>query len=150
VVDRLTVPDAAGHVGFGPTMNLGCRRALLEDVPFDESFPTAAGEDRAWCSAVVGRGIPIAFEERAIVEHRPGLDLAGFVRQHVRYGRGSRRLRGRGGTPFRPQGFYADLARRSFEAGPEVAALVAIAQIATAYGVAREQLSMLRERAGGT
>ena len=31
------------------TNNLGCRRTLLLEVPFDESFDAAAGEDRDWC-----------------------------------------------------------------------------------------------------
>jgi hypothetical protein len=128
----------AGHVTFAPTSNLGARRDLLLRRPFDESFPLAAGEDRDWCDRVVGDGTRIAYVPDAIVRHHPALDLRGFWRQQVRYGRGAHRFRSGGHRPRPPVGFYLDLLRKGAVQGPAVGGLVAAAQLATAVGVVRE------------
>jgi cellulose synthase/poly-beta-1,6-N-acetylglucosamine synthase-like glycosyltransferase len=146
ITDELMGLDALGHVAFAPTMNLGCRRALLVDVPFDDAFPTAAGEDRAWCDELGRRGIPIAFEGTAVVEHRPAPSFSSFVRQHSRYGGGSARLRSASGTVGRPRHFYRRLATRSLRAGPQAALLVATAQLAVAYGIAGGHVRALTRR----
>ena len=44
---RAAAPGTASP-GFAVTANLAARRSLLERLPFDESFPAAAGEDRDW------------------------------------------------------------------------------------------------------
>ena len=128
-----------GHVGFAPTSNLAMTAALHRALPFDETFPLAAGEDRDWCDRLAARGDTIAFAPTAWVDHHPDLGLAGFWRQQLRYGRGSQHLRGRSdGAGMQPPRFYADLVRAGFRQGPAVGALVVLAQGATALGVAAE------------
>ena len=53
--------DAAGRMRFAPTSNLACRAEVCAAVPFDESYPLAAGEDRDWCARLVGSGRTLAF-----------------------------------------------------------------------------------------
>ena len=38
--------EPSGAVAFAPTSNIACRRSVHDAAPFDEAFPTAAGEDR--------------------------------------------------------------------------------------------------------
>ncbi len=56
---------------------------------FDTSFRPAS-EDRDLCARWVHAGFEICFVHDAVVEHAHDLSLAGFVRQHFRYGRGAR------------------------------------------------------------
>jgi GT2 family glycosyltransferase len=133
-----------GSLAFAPTLNLGCRREVIEDVPFDEAFGEAAGEDRAWCLQVRTRGFAIVFVPGALVDHRPNLSLSRFIRQHVRYGRGSLRFRARYDRPLASPSFYLDLVQRGFRAGPAVGVCVLVAQAAAALGVATERASRLR------
>jgi glycosyltransferase involved in cell wall biosynthesis len=145
IVDGLMAHlDGVGSLVFAPTMNLGCRKGVTEDVPFDDAFGDAAGEDRAWCLEIRARGVAITPAPEAHVDHRPELGLGRFVRQHVRYGRGSLRFRSRYRRPLEPKSFYVDLVRRGFRGGPLVGGLVLVAQAATAAGVARERASSLR------
>ena len=44
---RAVAPGTASP-GFAVTANLAAKYSLLEWIPFDESFPAAAGEDRDW------------------------------------------------------------------------------------------------------
>jgi glycosyltransferase involved in cell wall biosynthesis len=125
--------------GFAPTCNLACSRELLTRIPFDESFPAAAGEDRDWAARAAAIGAAPRFVAAAVVIHRPGLRAGSFLRQQHRYGRGGARYRAadssRGlGSP----GFYAGLVRAGFAAGPGAGALVLLAQLATGAGVIRE------------
>ena len=133
-----------GSLAFAPTLNLGCRREVMKEIPFDEAFGEAAGEDRAWCLQVRARDLAIVFVAGALVDHRPNLSLRRFVRQHVRYGRGSLRFRARYERPLASPSFYLDLVRRGFRAGPAVGVLVLVAQAAAALGVATERASRLR------
>ena len=41
--------DARGTAGFAPTSNVACLAEVWRAVPFDDRFPSAAGEDRDWC-----------------------------------------------------------------------------------------------------
>jgi GT2 family glycosyltransferase len=130
-------------VGFAPTCNLAVRATTLAEVPFDQDFPLAAGEDRDWCTRFAVSGRTIAFAPAARVEHRPDLTVAGFWRQQQRYGRGSQRFRAAGG-PGRgrpPLAFHRRLLTRAVEQGPAVGALVAAAQLATAAGALQELVS---------
>ena len=68
--------DASGAIGFAPTSNIACRRAVHRAVPFDEMFPTAAGEDRAWCDRLRGRRAPDRVRRRRLGAPRTGLDPA--------------------------------------------------------------------------
>jgi GT2 family glycosyltransferase len=133
--------------GFAPTCNLACSRALLLELPFDESFPAAAGEDRDWAARAAARGSAPAFAPDAVVAHRPELTASSFLRQQYRYGQGATRFRV--ASPGRRLGspsFYAGLVRSGFEAGPSVGALVCAAQLATAAGVLTERVG----RQGGS
>jgi GT2 family glycosyltransferase len=121
--------------GFAVTANLAARREFLERLPFDESFPTAAGEDRDWGERAARAGVPVVFIPSAIVLHRSGMGIRGFFSQQYRYGQGAARYRQaaerrRPGSP----GFYLGLIRVAFRAGLAPGLLVTAAQIATAAG----------------
>jgi len=121
--------------GFAVTANLAARRELLERLPFDESFPAAAGEDRDWGERAARAGAGAQFNPSAIVLHRSGMGAGDFLRQQYRYGRGGalyrRRSSGRGlGSP----SFYGGLIRRGFGAGLLPGLLVAGAQGAALAG----------------
>jgi glycosyltransferase involved in cell wall biosynthesis len=131
-------PDSPSP-GFAPTCNLACSRQLLTELPFDESFPGAAGEDRDWAARAAAIGAAPRLLPGAVVTHRPDLSPGSFLRQQYRYGRGGARYRAadparRLGGP----GFYAGLVRAGFAAGPGAGALVLLAQLAAAAGVIRE------------
>lgn len=122
--------------GFAPTCNLACSRGLLTELPFDESFPTAAGEDRDWAALASNKGASPLFVPTAMVTHRPDLTTRSFIRQQYRYGRGAAEYRAadasrRPGAP----GFYAGLIRAGFRAGLAAGGLVLAAQPMTAIGV---------------
>lgn len=138
--------DAAGDgVGFVPTSNLACRRELIRAVPFDERYPLAAGEDRAWCAQVPAHGARIAFVDEARVWHHPDLGWRGFWRQHVRYGRGAHRFHThREGPRLQPLAFYTGMLRAAFTRGIDVGCLVLTAQVATAWGIVREMRAARR------
>jgi glycosyltransferase involved in cell wall biosynthesis len=136
--------DAHGRtVGFAPTSNLAVRADLARRLPFDETFPLAAGEDRDWCERLAALGVPLAWEPAAAVDHHQDLGVRGFWRQQRRYGRGAARLhRGRpAGDRLRPARFYAGLLREGAAGGPAVAALVLLGQVAVAAGLAAEAVS---------
>jgi len=125
------------HAGLLATANLGCRRQLFLDFPFDESFPLAAGEDRDWTARVRAGGRQVVRERSALVVHAPALDLRRFWRQHVRYGMAARTLMSRGTSRFQRPTFYRDLVRTGFREGPLVGVFVLVAQVATAIGYVR-------------
>jgi GT2 family glycosyltransferase len=138
LVSQSTDP-ATGTVGFAPTSNLALRTRVHRTLPFDESFPLAAGEDRDWCDRLVASGGTIAFAPDAVVDHHQELGPRRFWRQQVRYGRGSQHLRRRSqGRGMQPARFYTELLLTGFGHGPAVGGLVLVAQVATAWGIARE------------
>jgi GT2 family glycosyltransferase len=131
-----TLDRRAGTVGFAPTCNLAAPAEVLARVPFDESFPAAAGEDRDWCDRLAAAGTAIAYVPGMLVRHHPELDLRRFWRQQVRYGEGAHRYRAAAAGRARPPArFYVDLLVEGFRQGPSVGALVVAAQVATAVGV---------------
>lgn len=135
-----TSRDAAtGGLRFAPACNFACHTGAFAQLPFDESFALAAGEDRDWCARLVASGALLRHVPDAVVVHRPQLGVRGLVRQQLRYGRGAVSFRDAGGAPA-GTGFYRDLARASACAGARTAALVALAQAAVATGVACELL----------
>jgi glycosyltransferase involved in cell wall biosynthesis len=146
LIDSSRVGDT---VAFAPTSNVGCRRDVWRAVPFDEHFPTAAGEDRAWCDALRAAGHAIDWSEAAWVVHTPDLDARRFWRQHARYGAGAYRYF-RGADDRRRARerarFTDDLVRRAYVDGFAVGTLVLVAQAATAVGYADE--AMRARRAG--
>jgi GT2 family glycosyltransferase len=133
---------------FIPSNNLACRRVLALDHPFDERYPSAAAEDRAWCATLAAAGLTVALVPDAILVHRPALGPRSFWRQHVRYGRGAFDFaRSPTGREWRePGAFYVGLLAAALARGPICAALVFVAQVATAVGFAREGLSVIARR----
>lgn len=129
--------------GFAATANLAVGRARLDRLPFDESFPVAAGEDRDWGERAMREGVAPVFVPGALVLHQPGMGPRDFLRQQYRYGQGAARYRGSGegrrpGSP----GFYIGLLRAGFASGPLSGLLVLAAQLATLAGVTRETMKM--------
>jgi glycosyltransferase involved in cell wall biosynthesis len=129
-----------GSVGFAPTSNIACRRDVHDAVPFDEHFPTAAGEDRAWCDALRAAGHRIGFAPAAWVVPHPDRDARRVWRQHPRYGAGafSNFRSSSAGAGRQPVRFYRDLVRRGVGDGVAIGVLVLVAQVATATGFATE------------
>jgi len=132
--------------GFAVTANLAARRELLERLPFDESFPAAAGEDRDWGERAAQVGATVAFVPSAIVLHRSGMGVRDFMRQQYRYGQGAARYRSAGEArrPGAPS-FYLGLMRAAFRAGPTPGLLVTLAQFATLAGAIRETAKKRRQ-----
>lgn len=123
-----------GRLGFAPTSNLAIDRAALAGLPFDETFPLAAGEDREWCARAIARGAAPVYEPRAVVLHRQMLGgMRGFARQQLRYGRGAATLRSRGVELARPTARLA-LLREAYADGATSGMLAVLAQAAVAAG----------------
>lgn len=127
--ERTDIPFAASN-------NVACTARVLAALPFDESFPDAAGEDRDWCARLADEGIEIVPVAEARVEHRHRLTPGSFWRQQLRYGRGAYRYhrRARAGRPLERPRFYLGLLRRGLGEGAAVAALVAVSQAAVLLG----------------
>jgi glycosyltransferase involved in cell wall biosynthesis len=132
---------AAGHDGsllFAPSNNLACKRTVFEAIQFDESYPTAAGEDRDWCARLLAAGYVLRLEDKARVVHHQDLTLARFLRQQFRYGEGAYRYRRGSGErrQLEPPSFYTTLLRGAFAESFTVGFLVSVAQLATTAGFA--------------
>ena len=145
IVDHLqrTGADAGSpSPGFAPTCNLAATRELLGALPFDESFPAAAGEDRDWSARAAALGRTPLLVPEAVVVHRPELRTRSFLRQQFAYGRGASRYRAGddGRRPGSPS-FYAGLIRAGFARGPAPGALVLLAQAATVGGALAQRSS---------
>ena len=107
---------------------------------FDEGY--RYGEDREFCERWLRSGRTLVAAPAALVDHMRTLSLGEFWRQHQGYGRGARTFagtRGTGGRRDDTRGVaraMAEGARRSGSA--RVAAYVALSQVATTVGYARE------------
>lgn len=134
---------------FLASNNIAMSRATFEAIGgFDTSFPLAAGEDRALCDAQTRRGEKCVRVPSARVFHHHHLDLTSFWKQHVHYGRGAflvRQVRAEtkhGNAKLERAQFYYDLVSRPVKQGcpraTQVAALLGLAQVATAWGYVRE------------
>ena len=134
VASQLVTNYVARHasVPFAASNNLGSTARLLLELPFDEAYPDAAGEDRDWCQRLAASGRRIERRPDATVAHHQELTAVAFLRQQMRYGRGAYRYHRRG--PLERPRFYAGLLRRGFQEGPLVGLLVVAAQVATAAG----------------
>jgi glycosyltransferase involved in cell wall biosynthesis len=138
-----------GRLTFAPSNNIACTRTVFESIQFDESYPSAAGEDREWCARLMAAGYVVRLEPTARVVHHQDLTLGGFLRQQVRYGRGAYRFRRRSDRP-RPlesRSFYTALLRRGFTESFNVGLLVSAAQLATAAGFALAWVEQRRDAA---
>lgn len=142
------VTNAVTHrarASFAASNNLASTSRLLEELPFDEQYPNAAGEDRDWCDRVAAQGYRIV-RAPAVVVHRQQPTLRSYLSRHARYGRGAHRYHRaeQRRRPFERPGFYAGLVRDGFGEGPAVGVLVVLAQLATAIGYGREALTRKR------
>ncbi len=126
-------------VSFAPSNNLACWKSVMEAVPFDESYPGAAGEDREWCARLLSTGHTLRYVPSARVVHRQELTFRRFLRQQIRYGEGAFRFRrGRANkSQLERPSFYVALIRRAFARGFVIGLLVSAAQGATAVGFIR-------------
>lgn len=142
-----SVEVAGGGIAFAPSNNLACATEVASALPFDERYPAAAGEDRDWCARLIDSGRSLRAEPRAVVVHHQRLNLSAFVRQQVRYGRGSFRFHRLGAQPRRLAGssFYVRLVRSGFARGVGPGSLVVAAQFITAAGFGAEWLKARRE-----
>ena len=141
----------AGGAEFFTTNNVAFDRATFEAIGgFDESFLRAAGEDRDLGRRWRAAGGTLVYEVDAVVDHAHGMDLRGFWRQQANYGRGARQLHARtraradgDGPRLSRAGFYAGIVSHPLRDGrPRPlarSALLALAQVATAWGYARER-----------
>ena len=148
VVDYLyRVENAeATRARFFTSNNIALRRQAFEAAGgFDETFPLAAGEDRAFCDRWAASGRPLVHAPEAVVDHHHRLGPGRFWRQHFTYGRGAWQLRlhrARHATrdPRRPPaGFYRRLLLQPFAGAVpgrrgSRCLLLGFAQLATAAG----------------
>ena len=143
--DVVSSAPAAAEV-FAPSNNLASTRDVLDAVPFDESYPDAAGEDREWCARLRLEGYELRFEASARVLHDQRLTVRSFLHRQFRYGRGAYRFHTEMHRPLEPMGFYFALIRRGFAHGFAVGLLVFVAQVATALGWIRARMSSAERR----
>ena len=123
---------------FAPSNNFACEKRLFDLVPFDASYPYAAGEDRDWCARIADAGFELRSEPSARVWHHQELTLRSFLRRQVGYGEAAYQFRRlHTGGRLAPNSFYISLLRQSFARGVLVGILVTIAQVATALGFIR-------------
>jgi GT2 family glycosyltransferase len=139
-------PPTGSDLAFAPSNNLACTKAAFDAIPFDESYPDAAGEDRDWCARLTAAGYALRSEPEARLVHHQDLTLGRFLRQQVRYGEGAFRFRRRSRErrPLEPTGFYRALVRRGFGEGVSVGLLVLVAQAATTVGFVRAWTTALK------
>ena len=148
VLTVTSLDTARRGLNFAPTCNLACAALLARRLPFDASFPSAAGEDRDWCARLARAGTALRFVPDAVVLHRPQLGTSGLLRQQLRYGRGAVRFRTAGDERrLADAAFYRRLARDAARAGSAVAALTILAQAAVAAGALQELAVHLARRA---
>lgn len=131
--------------GFAATANLAATGPLLEALPFAESFPIAAGEDRDWADRATRHGARPLYVPGALALHKSGASVRDFLRQQYRYGRGATQYRSNATSRrFGSLAFYIGLLRAGFSVGLSPGLLTCAAQIAIVAGIAAERLSVMR------
>jgi glycosyltransferase involved in cell wall biosynthesis len=138
VASELIARAPAALEPFAPSNNVACTKALIELVPFDETYPSAAGEDREWCAQIAVAGYTLRAADAARLTHRQNLTLRSFLARQLAYGAAAYRFRR--GRPA-PPAFYVSLLSRAFAQGASIGTLVAIAQVVTALGFIRARLT---------
>jgi GT2 family glycosyltransferase len=141
------------HEPFFTTSNIALSADLFRAVGgFTTSIPSATAEDKEFCDRWRAQGLSLTHVPSAVVYHAHDLTFTQFLRQHFNYGRGIlvfrlARRRGAGSALLpEPAKFYVDLLLspmvRSSSAGRwRLAALLAVAQLATLAGAVREALT---------
>lgn len=121
--------------GFAATANLACARRLMEELPFDESFPAAAGEDRDWAERAARQGAVPLLTPQALILHQPGMRVRDFLRQQFRYGQGAAQYRSAASDRrFGSSSFYIGLLRSGFRSELAVGFWVCAAQVSILAG----------------
>jgi glycosyltransferase involved in cell wall biosynthesis len=148
--EQATKPGTSSPA-FAATANLACSRELMEQLPFDETFSTAAGEDRDWAERAARMGAAPQFVLAALALHWPGMRISDFLRQQYRYGGGAARYRSVGDNRrLGSAAFYAGLVRRAFAVGFAPGLLVCAAQVITFVGAIAARYELLRSRESRT
>lgn len=144
--------------GFFATNNLVCGRvAFLFIGGFDESFRSAAAEDRDFCDRWREHGRRLVFVSDAVVRHHQRSTFADFFRQHVVYGRGAvdlhlaRDRRGVERPHLEPSRFYSSLLLFPLSTArgwrlPVLLMLGSVTQVAYAWGFFTERWRRRRQR----
>ncbi len=136
------------RLAFFTTNNLCMsRQRCLSIGGFDTRYDFAS-EDRDFSFRWKASGGRLAYASDAVVDHRHELDLAGFLTQHYRYGRGARRFHGvvagtsDDGVKLGKANFYAGLLlhplRRPSPTALLQTGLIGLAHAALAAGYVRE------------
>ena len=147
-----------GAARFFASNNLAVPRDAFRELGgFDaQRFPRAS-EDRDFCDRWLASGSALLYAPGAVVHHARDLDLPGFVRQHVAYGRGAARYhRARAarssGRIRDDMSFHLNralwsrtLALRPARRAAQMAALLALWQVANTAGYALERRSGLKQ-----
>lgn len=92
IVESLVISgrDASGYVRYAPTNNLVFPKAPFFAIgALDRSWRIAGGEDRDLCARWNQAGFRLSYESSVRVLHYHRLNLRGFLRQHLDYGRGA-------------------------------------------------------------
>lgn len=104
-------------------------------------WSTWGGEDREMCRRWLESGRKILFDPATVIYHYHGLDLAGFLNQHYRYGIGSGQFHRKAG--YQGPEFYSDLLTAGLRrGGAAVQFLIYVAQAATLAGHLRALLPL--------
>ena len=132
--------DASGAIGFAPTSNLACRRAVHRVGTVRRGVPHRGRRGPRVVRPPRRGRAPDRVRRRRLGAPRTGLDPARFWRQQARYGAGAYRYLSARPSGSRRQsvGFYVHLFRRAFADGLATGALVVMAQVATAAGLVGE------------
>lgn len=121
------------------------KKSFLEIGGFDETFETAAGEDRELCARWSLSNYKLQYESRAVIWHSHLLNFISFWRQHYKYGKAAILYRekirksGMNNTPleirfyFRLLGFPFSRDYR-FVQKLKLSILLFLSQIATLFG----------------
>lgn len=142
---------------FFPSNNFCLAKQAYEMLGgFDEGFPLAAGEDRDFCDKALHKEMALAYQPRAVIDHRHGMTLRGFWCQHFNYGRGAyafqRAKAGRENQPVRIErlSFYTGLVMYPMRGGLSLprltqSCLMAVSQVANVMGYAYARITAGRE-----
>ncbi len=130
--------DAEVASRFLRTINLGCRREILLELPFDETFRTAAGEDRDWCVRAGRAGASFLRVPGVGVDHEAELNARAFLEQQARYGRAVHVLRRHGTHAPMPSRAVRRALAAGFGESATVGFAMVAAQAATAVGYGLE------------
>lgn len=143
-------------LAFFTTNNMGFDRARFEAIGGMDPYFNFASEDRDISMRWRAGGGRLVYVPEAVVDHLHSLSFRRFLRQHMSYGRGARRLHTKmtrsGDNPpkIEPFRFYRNLMlyslRRDGVSGLPKSVLMALSQVAMVAGYALEARAMSVEQ----